>query len=54
MEQLDIHLTHRVECLEAEVRKNRQAMRVLAKAVIAGDDNIVEIAEAVLELIDGE
>jgi len=35
---------HRVELLEAEIRKYRQALRILADAVLAGRRDIVPLA----------
>ena len=40
------HTAHRVELLEAEIRKYRQALRILAEAAIAGSDELVPLAMA--------
>jgi len=37
---------HRVELLEAEIRRYRQALRILSEAVIAGSDRTVPLALA--------
>ena len=43
---------HRIELLEAEVRQLRQSLRNLATAVIAGDEQVEEMAQAGLEMIE--
>jgi len=45
---------HRTECLESEIRRLRQALRILAKAEIAGDNRTFELAEMSLEMLDTE
>lgn len=43
---------HRIECLEAEVRSNLQALRALSDAVLAGDSTFAEsMAKAVRDLL---
>jgi len=49
---MDQHTQHRVELLEAEIRKYRQALRILADAAIAGDEHTVPLALAAKILLD--
>lgn len=42
---------HRTELLEAEIRRLRQIIRNVSNAVIAGDEHMVEIAQAAKDLI---
>jgi len=50
---MDQQELHREELLEAEIRQLRQYLRNLAQAAIAGDDDLVEMAQAVMERLDG-
>lgn len=43
---------HRTECLESEVRRLHQALRILSKAVIAGDSRAAELARMSLEMLN--
>lgn len=43
---------HRIECLEAEVRSNLQALRALSEAVLTGDQRAALIAQAVKDLLE--
>jgi hypothetical protein len=43
---------HRVELLEAEIRKYRQALRILAEAAIAGSDQTVPLALAAENMLN--
>jgi len=46
------HHLHREECLEAEIRRLRQCLKILADSVIAGDPAVAEVeAKACLELL---
>ncbi len=45
---------HRTECLESEIRRLRQALRILAKAHIAADNRTFELAQMSLEMLDAE
>ena len=50
---LETHLTHRIEALEAEVRKHRQALKRVSDAVIAGNANLARsLAEAAREMLE--
>jgi len=49
---MDQEQLHREELLEAEIRLYRQRLRNLANAVIAGDPDVVEMAEAALLRMD--
>jgi len=43
---------HRTECLESEVRRLRQALRILSKSIIAGDPRSPELAEMSLKMLN--
>lgn len=45
---------HRTECLESEVRRLRQALRILSESVIAGDHRVVSLSQASLEMLNTE
>jgi len=43
---------HRTECLESEVRRLRQYLRILSDAVIAGDPRAAAFAVTTLKVLD--
>lgn len=43
---------HRTECLESEVRRLRQALRILSEGVIAGDMRTAELARMSLTMLN--
>jgi len=45
---------HRTECLESEVRRLRQALRILSDAVIAGDTRAAELGRMSLRMLNTE
>ena len=54
-EGMDQHTLHREEMLEAEIRKLRQCLKILADTVIAGDQATSEVeAKAVLEILSSD
>jgi len=54
MTELEKHQAHRIECLEAKVRKYRQAARNLSEAVIAGKPEAETIAQEVKRLLKAD
>jgi len=52
---LETHLEHRIECLEAEVRTFRQALRILADHIIEGrESSILPTAQRCKELLNDD
>jgi len=49
---MDAQELHRTEHLEAEIRRLRQLLRNLSEVAIAGDPDLVVLAEAARDLID--
>jgi hypothetical protein len=47
----DTAAIHRMECLEAEIRRMRQALRATAESVLAGDGREKELAEKSLRML---
>ena len=50
---MDRESLHRIEHLEAEVRRLRQCLRILYDAVIAGDEGAAALAEQTKALLEG-
>jgi len=45
---------HRIECLEANSRKYRQALKIISDSIIAGGKNLKGLAEAAQRMLKAD